>query len=40
MSVTIRIIDYKALRSSYVQWRLDNSAILEWYKRWLDHWRK
>lgn len=37
--VTVRIIDYKALRRSYVLWRNTHPAILEWYKSWMDHWK-
>jgi hypothetical protein len=39
MNVTVRIIDYKTLRRSYVRWRLDHPAILEWYRRWTSSWQ-
>jgi hypothetical protein len=39
MDVTVRIIDYRSLRRSYVQWRLAHPAILEWYRRWTSHWQ-
>jgi hypothetical protein len=39
MNVTVRIIDYTALRRDYVRWRLAHPVILEWYKRWWDTWR-
>jgi hypothetical protein len=41
VSVATRIIDYQALRRSYVRWRLDNSAILDWYRHWANnYWRR
>lgn len=40
MSVEIRIIDYRALRRSWILWRNARPAILEWYKGWMDHWRE
>lgn len=38
MNVTVRIIDYKALRRSYAQWRAARPAIAAWYHHWMENW--
>jgi hypothetical protein len=39
VSVTFRIIDYKALRRDYVRWRRDNSTIFAWYCNWFEFYK-